>query len=104
MHLWFVACETRHRRAGPVYRGSVAVCREFIWLKIVKRATGHIYTIDTMYKILITDDILPVQGTYSVHYGDLNGEENFFKRVGYICVADSFYCTVKKPAQHYKIN
>ena len=50
VHLWFVACETRHRRAGPVYRGSVAVCREFIWLKIVKRATGHIYTIDTMLK------------------------------------------------------
>lgn len=60
--------------------------RAFIWLKIVKRATGHIYTLDIMYKILITDDILPDQGTYSVLYGDLNGEEIFFLKGGlYMC-------------------
>ena len=39
-----------------------------------------------MYKILITDDILPDQGTYSVLYGDLNGEEIFFLKGGlYMC-------------------
>lgn len=34
---------------------------------------------------------------------ELNGEEIFLKRVGCICVDDSFYGTVKKKlAQHYK--
>ena len=67
------------------------MCRVF-----VKRAIGHMYTIDIMYKILITNDILPAQGTYSVLCGDLNGEEIFLKGWTIYVELIHFNCTVKK--------
>ena len=54
------------------------------------------YTVDIMYKILITDDILPAQGTYSVLCGDLNGEEIFLKGWAIYVELIHFNCTVKK--------
>ena len=56
----------------------------------------HIYTIDTMHKIVTNENPLDGRKLYSVLCGDLNGKE-ILKR-GDICkhTADSLCCTAEK--------